>query len=162
MFCTTCGNPIAVDQAVCSKCGHATAVGNMQGGVNRVAQHYRTLGILQVVYSGLHTLAALGVVFVARFVLGGILGNANPRPPMFVQPLVEMIGWCLLAVSAVGLIGGFGLLTRAPWGRTLTLVAGFLELLNFPIGTALGIYAIWVLLSTGSEDEYRRLSFAHS
>jgi hypothetical protein len=162
MFCTTCGNPIAVDQAVCSKCGRATAVGNMQGGVNRVAEHYRTLGILQIIYSGLHALGGLGVIFVAKFVLGGMLGMANPRPPMFVQPLVEMIGWCLLAVSAIGLIGGIGLLTRAPWARTLTLVAGFIELLNIPFGTALGIYAIWVLLSTGSEDEYRKLSFAHS
>lgn len=162
MFCTTCGNPIAADQAVCSKCGRATAVGNMQGGVNRVSQHYRTLGILQIIYSGLHAFGGLGVIFVAKFVLGGVLGMANPRPPMFVQPLVEMVGWCLLAVSMVGLIGGIGLLNRSLWARTLTLVAGFIELLNVPIGTALGIYTIWVLLSTGAEDEYRKMSFAHS
>jgi hypothetical protein len=162
MFCTTCGNPITVDQAVCSKCGRATAVGNMQGGVNRVAQHYRTLGILQIIYSGLHAFAGLCVVLAAKLVLGNVLATVNPRPPMFVQPLVEMIGWCLLAFSAIGLIGGIGLLTRAPWARTLTLVAGFIELLNVPIGTALGVYTIWVLLSTGSEDEYRKMSFAHS
>jgi hypothetical protein len=134
----------------------------MQGGVNRVSEHYRTVGILQIIYSGLHAVGGLGVIFVAKFVLGGMLGMANPRPPMFVQPLVEMIGWCLLAVSAVGLIGGIGLLNCAPWARTLTLVAGFIELLNVPIGTALGIYTIWVLLSTGSEDQYRKMSFAHS
>lgn len=161
MFCTTCGNPIAADQAVCSKCGRATAMGNMQGGANRVSQHYRTLGILQIIYSGLHALGGLSVIFVAKFVLGGMLGSLNPRPPIFVQPLVEAIGWCLLCFSAVGLIGGIGLLSFAPWARTLTLVAGFIELLNVPIGTALGIYTIWVLLSSGSEDEYRKLSFAH-
>jgi hypothetical protein len=134
----------------------------MQGGVNRVSQHYRTLGILQIIYSGLHVFGGLGVLFVAKFVFGGMIGSMNPRPPMFIQPLLEMVGWCLLGVSAVGLIGGIGLLSRAPWARSLSLVAGFIELLNVPIGTALGIYTIWVLLSTGSEDEYRKLSFAHS
>jgi hypothetical protein len=162
MFCTTCGNLIAADQAVCSKCGRATAVGNMQGGVNRVSQHFRTLGILQIIYSGLHAIGGLCVIFVAKFVLGGMLGMANPRPPMFVQPLVEVIGWCLLGFSAIGLAGGIGLLSRAPWARTVALVAGFIELLNIPIGTALGIYTIWVLLSSGAEEEYRRMSFAHS
>jgi hypothetical protein len=80
---------------------------------------------------------------------------------MFVQPLVEVIGWSLLGVSMIGLVGGIGLLSLAPWARTLTLVAGFIELLNVPLGTALGIYAIWVLMSSGAEDEYQRMSFAH-
>lgn len=162
MYCTNCGNPITADQAICSKCGRATSVGVMQGGVNRVSQHYRTLGILQIVYSGLHAVAGLGTVLIAKFVLGGMFDMSHPRPPMFVQPLVEVIGWCLVAVSMIGLVGGIGLLNRAPWARTLTLVAGFIELFNIPIGTALGIYAIWVLMSSGAEDEYRRMSFAHS
>lgn len=162
MYCTTCGNPITADQAVCSKCGNATAVGNMQGGINRVSQHYRTLGILQIIYSGLHVLAGLVLLFIARFVFAGIIGMAEPRPPVFVQPLLMFIGLCIAGFSAIGLIGGIGLLNRSPWARTVTLVAGFLELLNVPLGTALGVYSIWVLLSSGSEEEYRRMSFAHS
>jgi hypothetical protein len=162
MFCTTCGTPITADQAVCSKCGRATAIGMMQGGVNRVSQHYRTLAILQIIYSGLHALGGVAVILVARFVLSGALGMAEPRAPVFVQPLVEFVGWCLLAVSMIGLVGGIGLLSRSPWARTLTLIAGFIELVNLPLGTALGIYTIWVLLSTGAEDEYRKMSFAHS
>ena len=162
MYCTTCGSPITAEQAVCSKCGRPTTVGNMQGGINRVSQHYRTLGILQIIYSGLHVFAGLGLLFVAKFVFAGIIGMTEPRAPMFVQPLLTFIGLCILGFSAIGLIGGIGLLNREPWARTLTLVAGFLELLNLPIGTALGIYSIWVLMSAGSEEEYRKLSFAHS
>ncbi len=162
MYCTTCGNPITAEQAVCSKCGRATTVGNMQGGINRVSQHYRTLGILQIIYSGLHVLAGLCLLLVAKFVFGGIIAMSEPRPPMFVQPLLMFIGLCLVGVSAIGLIGGIGLLNREPWARTVTLVAGFLELLSAPFGTALGIYAIWVLLSSGSEEEYRRMSVAYS
>lgn len=114
MFCTTCGQPITADQVVCSKCGRATSVGVMQGGITRVSQHYRTLGILQIIYSALHTVAGLGVIFVARFVLGGVIGMAEPRPPMFVQPLVEVVGWVLLGVSLVGLVGGIGSCAASP------------------------------------------------
>jgi hypothetical protein len=51
-----------------------------------------------------------------------------------------------LLLSAPGLIGGIYLLKRRPWARILVLVLGFLNLIEIPIGTALGIYTIWVLL----------------
>ncbi len=162
MFCTSCGTPIAANQAICSKCGRATSAGVMQGAGTRVSQHYRTVAILQIIYSGLHVIAGLGVILVAKFVLGGVIGMAEPRPPMFVQPLVEVIGWCLLAVSLIGLVGGIGLLSREPWARMLTLVAAFIELLNMPFGTALGIYTLWVFLSSGAEEEYQRMAYAHA
>jgi hypothetical protein len=129
----------------------------MQGGVNRVAQHYRVLAVLSIIYSGLHVLAGLGVVFFARFFLPHVLDMAQPRPPQFVTSLVEIVGWFLVGISAIGLVAGFGLLSHAPWARTLMLIAGFIALFNVPIGTALGIYAIWVLMSSGAEQEYRRL-----
>ncbi len=162
MYCTTCGNPITAEQAVCAKCGRATTVGNMQGGINRVSQHYRTLGILQIIYSGLHVFAGICLLLLAKFIFAGMIGMTHPQPPMFVQPLLTFIGFCVVSFSAIGLIGGIGLLNREPWARTLVLVAGFLELLNVPIGTALGIYTIWVLMSSGSDEEYRRMSFAHT
>jgi hypothetical protein len=37
---------------------------------------------------------------------------------------------------------------------------GFIALLNVPIGTGLGIYTLWVLLPSQSEDEYRALAQA--
>ncbi len=37
---------------------------------------------------------------------------------------------------------------------------GFLALLRFPLGTALGIYTLWVLLPEASAKEYERLAQA--
>jgi len=54
-----------------------------------------------------------------------------------------------------------GLLEREPWARTLALVLGFLSLFKVPVGTALGIYTLWVLLPAQSEQEYRRLAARH-
>jgi hypothetical protein len=40
------------------------------------------------------------------------------------------------------------------------LVMGFLALLRIPLGTALGIYTLWVLLPSQSDEEYRALALA--
>lgn len=43
---------------------------------------------------------------------------------------------------AAGVLG----LKGHPWGDALLLVASVLHLLNFPLGTALGVFGMWVLL----------------
>ena len=52
----------------------------------------------------------------------------------------------LLLLSVPGIIGGIGLFKRRNWARILILIVSAIDLLNFPIGTALGIYSIWVLV----------------
>lgn len=55
--------------------------------------------------------------------------------------------------SALSIIGGIGVLKHANWARYLTLVLSVLDLFNFPLGTALGIYCLWVL----AQDRTARL-----
>jgi hypothetical protein len=167
MFCTACGTQIAIDQAVCTKCGTPTSIGIMQGGGRRVAEHYRLLGILMIVYSGLVTVTGFAILLVSRVIVAHIfeLPHNGPPPPAFVigiiGPIMSCIGWFALAKGVAGIVAGSGLLSRAPWARTLAVVVGFLSLLSIPIGTALGIYTIWVLLSQGAEREYDQLALAH-
>jgi hypothetical protein len=50
-------------------------------------------------------------------------------------------------VSAVwDLAGGIGLLKRRRWARILVLIGAVPELFVLPVGTAIGIYTIWVLM----------------
>jgi hypothetical protein len=58
------------------------------------------------------------------------------------------------------LVLAWGLFERQPWARALGLVLGILALLRFPLGTALGIYTLWVLAPEQSSREYDRLSQA--
>ena len=53
-----------------------------------------------------------------------------------------------------GFIAGIGLLKRRHWARTLALVIGILGLAAFPIGTALGVYAIFVLLQVDATQYF--------
>ncbi|MEW6432843.1 MAG: hypothetical protein AB1730_15165 [Myxococcota bacterium] len=45
--------------------------------------------------------------------------------------------------SAAGVLG----LEGHPWTDAMLLVASVLQLLNFPRGTALGVFGMWVLLA---------------
>lgn len=160
MFCTTCGNAIVAGQAVCSKCGNPTSLGVMQGGGARVIQHYKTLAIVTIIYSIFWVIGGIALLFLAKFIFGGLIGNMNPPPPSFVGPLISVIGWIVLAKGALGVIGGIGLLSREPWARVVTLIVGFISLIDIPFGTAVGAYSIWVLLSSGSDQEYNKLCYA--
>ena len=51
----------------------------------------------------------------------------------------------LLAVPSIA--GGVGLLKGKFWARILVLILGIFNLIDFPIGTLIGIYTIWVLLN---------------
>jgi hypothetical protein len=46
----------------------------------------------------------------------------------------------------LGLTAGLALLGGQQSGRRLALIAGFLSLSNIPLGTALGVYTLVVLL----------------
>jgi len=57
-------------------------------------------------------------------------------------------GAIILVFGALGVITGIGLLMLAPWGRILGIIIGILWLPWFPIGTAIGVYALIILFNT--------------
>lgn len=88
-------------------------------------------------------------------VLFPAIGLISQDPTAFnVLGTIGVAGAVLFTVLALpGLIAGYGLINRRPWARILTLILAVFELFNFPVGTAVGVYAFWVLLQD-SADEY--------
>ncbi|HEU5414159.1 MAG TPA: hypothetical protein VFW31_10395 [Candidatus Angelobacter sp.] len=78
--------------------------------------------------------------------------------PFFLQPMLTAIGAFLIVKAVLGIAAGWGLIQRETWARILAVVLGFLALIRIPLGTALGIYTLWVLLSPGADEEYRAMS----
>jgi hypothetical protein len=162
MFCDQCGGQLQAGQLHCSRCGKAV-VGLAQSRRNRVQEHVRLLGILWIAYSALHVLGAMFVLLIGRAVLSGMFHFPDGPPPEFfhlLRPIVTFIGWMLLLKAAAGFVAGWGLLQREEWARVLALVVGFIALIHVPIGTALGIYTLWVLLPAQSDTEYKALAAA--
>lgn len=67
--------------------------------------------------------------------------------------IVGMTGLVFFAVLALpGIFAGYGLLKRKSWARVLTMVLGVLNLFSFPVGTAVGVYTLWVLFQENAND----------
>jgi hypothetical protein len=157
MFCDTCGAQLQEGQNFCANCGKAIRQG-MLPVEGRMASHFRLVGICWIVISVIRLLAALALFLVANLVIRAVLRETPVAH--FVPALVSMIGVFLLVGAGLGIAAGCGLLQRQSWSRVLTLVLSFLFLLHVPFGTALGIYSIWVLMSTEGEREFARWAAA--
>lgn len=123
--------------------------------VEQVKQHAKVLGWLYIVSNA--ALVVLGI-FVAVLLVG--IGAATDDPTAFgiLGVTGGAVGAFLAFLGVPGIAAGIGLLVSRSWGRILALVVGFIGLLNFPIGTAIGIYAIWVLMqdtAVGAFSPYR-------
>jgi len=145
-FCGACGKAF---QAVPPRRAPATGTGRVEG-------HVRMLGMFWLVYSGLRM---LGGWFATRFFTHWHF-FWNPDFPFFLPGMLRGVGMMLMATGILGILAGWGLMERQPWARTLGIVLGFLALFHFGIGTALGIYTLWVLLPAESAQEYQRTARA--
>jgi hypothetical protein len=118
-------------------------------------EHVKVLAILNIVAGGLGILIALGVLLL----LGGLAGMeaASPSPDFQGAAILRIVGgvafFAIALFSLPAVIAGVGMLKFREWARIFGIVVSALHLMNIPLGTALGIYGIWVL----SKDETRAL-----
>ncbi len=162
MFCDQCGAQLQSGEPRCGRCGK-TVLGLIELRRSRVRDHVRMVGILWMAYSSLYVVAGVGVMVAAQIFFSGrfhIQGGPPPDVTVWLRPLVTCVGWLILALAATGFFTGWGLLQREQWARTVALIVGFLALLRIPLGTALGIYTLWVLLPSQSDEEYKALAQA--
>jgi hypothetical protein len=132
-----------------------------------VARHAHLLGVLWIIYSVLHAFGGVVMLILANTLflhIGRFMPPDVPPParemPGFLHPLFMFIGVLLLAKGLAGVAAGIGLLQRQPWARVLAIVVGVISLINIPLGTALGIYTLWVLVSPDADQEYRQIAQA--
>lgn len=107
-------------------------------------RHVTILGVLYLVFGLMGVFAAI-LVFV--LVTGGGLISGDRDAILITGAVGTAVGAFLMIVSLPGVICGIALLRRLSWGRILALIVGALNLLNIPLGTALGIYTIWAMMN---------------
>jgi hypothetical protein len=115
----------------------------------------KVLGVLYIALSAIGVAAAL-FLMLAVGTASSIVGlNAEPADAAVALPIIDIAGSALvvflLALSLPGLIVGIGLLKLASWARIAGIVLAIIHLINIPVGTALGIYALWVLFNKDTE-----------
>jgi len=110
--------------------------------------HKRILGIIYIV-TGI--LLLFGMMIASMFfslIIPWIAESANSDEQWvfnWIVPFFRAIAFFVcLFIALPSLIAGWGLLTNKSWAMVLALIVGCLRLFSFPIGTLIGIYAIWV------------------
>jgi len=110
--------------------------------------HKRILAILYIISGSLQILGMLFVTAFISVIIPFIMDEAGPDAQWVFEwlvPLIRMIAiFVILIFSIPSIIGGIALLNNKSWALTLLLVLGCFKLFSFPIGTAIGIYTIWV------------------
>jgi hypothetical protein len=108
----------------------------------------KVLAVLYIVLSALGTLAAFVIATVFSVASMAVASDGDAAVAL---PIIGLTGTALVAfllvVSLPGFVAGIGLLKFKPWARILTIVLSALNLINFPLGTIVGIYGLYVLLS---------------
>lgn len=103
----------------------------------------KVLGWLYIVMGIIGLLIACTVTALL-FGIGAAVGVAESEP--VVTSILGIVGVVVLGVFVVlfapNVVVGIGLLRFKPWARVLGIVLAFLNLLNFPLGTIFGIYAL--------------------
>ena len=171
MFCSSCGQALAPGQPVCPQCGRPIAIAvppvpNLDLQLQTYASRVRALSIVWFIYGGLSLLTGLGGLLFANSFLHhgfGPMGHGPfgqfPFGPDFL-PIMLRFAWSIVIVrSALAFLAGWGLMERTQWGRIVAIAAGFLCLINIPIGTALGIWTPVSLLGYRNTTLYDQLSF---
>ena len=119
----------------------------------QVRQNAKVLGWLYIAGNAL--VAVLGI-FVFVLLLGVGAFTDDPTAFGILGVTGGTVGGLLVLLGVPGIAAGIGLLLHKSWGRILALVVGFLGLLNFPVGTAIGIYAFWVLMQESAAGVFGR------
>ena len=109
--------------------------------------HIRLLGVLQLTWGAIGLLLGVATLLLAVGALAIGLLNSGDRVGAGVTALTfGVFGAALLAGGAANAWAGRSLRRQEPAGRSAVLWLSVPNLFLLPFGTALGIYAWWVLL----------------
>src|SRR5687768_13845452 len=89
-----------------------------------------------------------------------LVGATGDRDAAAAVPILGLTGAALstflLVLSLPAVIIGIGLLQLRTWARVAGIVISLLNLFNFPLGTILGVYGLWVLFSKETERMFMK------
>ena len=159
MFCSQCGAEIQPGYHVCPKCGRVVQWPTSGLAQSRLERHLRILAVLWMLVGTLWLIPALALMGIASWVhieVPSAEAVARSLGPF----VLFMLAWSLLIVGAGGICVGWGLTQHQSWARLTAIILGVLALFHPPLGTALGVYTLWVLLADEGGLEYRRMARA--
>ena len=116
--------------------------------------HVKVLGTLFIVFGAFYVLMAFGSSMLLGF-LAALVGTQGGDDAAIGASVLGLTGAGIfvffLCVGIPGIITGIGLLKFKRWARIVGIVLSAIRLIQFPFGTILGVYGLWVLFNKDTE-----------
>ena len=120
-----------------------------------MTSHLRLLGVLQLVWGSIGLLLGVSTLLLAIGAIAiGVVSADDRMAAGITAGGFVIFAIALLAGGAINAWAGRALRRLQPQGRTAVLWLAVLNLFVLPFGTALGIYAFWVLLHNDTRAQF--------
>ena len=111
---------------------------------SNMKQHVSVVGALHIGCGLLGIRGARAIFFGFQFLYEFV--DDEPMAEQILSYVGNTIALILIFFSSLGIVGGIGLFSYRPWARIVVMIVSAMNCLNVPVGTAKGIYSIWVLM----------------
>jgi hypothetical protein len=129
-----------------------------RGGKKGGSQQIDFIAIAMYVMAGLSVLGGL-IMILSGASLAAALGSNQAEGAAeaagVVGTMFFVFGLFAIVIAVAYAFVGYGLQQRAGWARITALILGGLSILNFPVGTAIGIWIFMVLLDKDNAAAFR-------
>lgn len=116
-------------------------------------KHIQIVAALRIGFSILGLIIGL-LLYSLIFFLGDFINDDDVKVVFTIIAKVVLV--VIIMLSIPGIIAGIGLLKRKEWARILTLIISVIDLINFPVGTAVGACSIWALVQPEVVEHFKQ------
>ncbi len=111
--------------------------------------HIRLLGILFIVHGILSIFGGLTLLLIFG---AGRFGHLGMSELAILTIIMKVLAMYLIIRGVPDIVCGAGLLSMRRWSRIVGIILSIIATFSVPIGTALGIYGLWVLFKPETEQ----------
>jgi len=116
-------------------------------------KHINIVAALQIGFSILGLIIGI-LIFTILYFVGDFVDETEAQAVLTIIANIIMV--VIVILSIPGIIAGIGLLKRKEWARILTLILSVIDLINFPVGTAVGAYSIWAMVQPEVVEQFKK------
>ncbi|MFZ1808727.1 MAG: hypothetical protein WAU36_15965 [Cyclobacteriaceae bacterium] len=119
--------------------------------------HKRILSILYIISGAFQMILVFGLSMFISTILAFASHEIDPGKEVifdFIASIFQFLPAVIIIFFSIpAIIAGIGLLYQQSWAMVLALILGCFKLFSFPIGTALGIYTIWIYVENNKQSK---------
>ena len=119
----------------------------------KARSHVSLVAVLHICFGALSILGAIIAVIAIQF-----SGNFIPEEEYMVRDILTLLATIIPAIifffGLIDLLAGVALYSYKQWSRVLVIVVSAINCTSIPIGTAKGVYSIWVLMQPEVQEMF--------